>query len=29
MEAILLFKQEDQWKEKFENAAGRGKVTAT
>lgn len=29
MEAILLFKQEDQWKEKFENATGRGKATAT
>lgn len=26
MECITMFKQQDQWKEKFENAPGRGKA---
>lgn len=26
MEAIVLFKQEDKWRAKFENAPGKGKA---
>ena len=28
IESMLIFKKEDQWKEKFENATGRGKMGA-
>ncbi|KAH8819496.1 ankyrin-like protein [Xylogone sp. PMI_703] len=28
MESIVLFRQEEKWKAKFENAPGRGKATA-
>jgi hypothetical protein len=28
LETIVLFRQESQWKEKFENAPGRGKATS-
>ncbi|KAI9743251.1 MAG: hypothetical protein M1818_003097 [Claussenomyces sp. TS43310] len=29
MEAIVLFKQEDKWRAKFESAPGRGKATTS
>lgn len=29
MEAVTLFKQEEQWKGKFESARGRGKAAST
>ncbi|RDW84905.1 hypothetical protein BP6252_02495 [Coleophoma cylindrospora] len=29
MDAIVIFKQEDQWKTKFEEAPGRGKVVSS
>jgi hypothetical protein len=29
MEAIVLFKQEDKWRAKFENAPGKGKADST
>jgi len=28
LEAIVLFRQEDQWRMKFENAPGRGKAAS-